>query len=304
MTDVVWSFHHRNWTGRLTRAVHEILPGSTLVQGDVSIADVVIDRLMVNQAGANFASEPERAAIARAIVTAREVVWMRNDYTSTHPKITSEAGTPFRACARERHRVGRPPLRIWSSVASRDETYVNWNVFASGPRRCAHSPTHAGLIYYTKYRPGREIYYDRYLSEPSCPVYLSRPDRGKSQYFRKFAHPNVHHLPPLHDVLGELGNYACSLYLEDTWSHDNYCSPASRFYEVMSTIGVMLFQPEAARTMASGGYQLRDDWIVSDGSQLTKDVDHLRTEQSGMISQIYEERERVSHQVRAMWEAL
>ncbi len=209
-------------------------------------------------------------SLASAVLRARRIVWVQQDYTIIPPKIESQGVSPFRAAFRERHEAGKPHMDFWTTCEdwarfTPSSLYVNWNALtfdeAYDPRviKERRSIIDPELLYYGSYRGGggkssRERYFDRYFREPHVLTVISSPAR---QFRERYTHPDVVHEEPMRDdFYAEIGSHALGLYIEDRMSHEHFHSPANRFYEMLSAGLPMVFQPEAESMMARAGYKI------------------------------------------------
>lgn len=236
--------------------------------------------IIVNGAYA-FVAEEVRAMLGRAIETARNLIWVQQDYTIIPPKPDGNAQSPFRAAFRRRHELGlevdywttcesfsRPGPTRSGHVAGGRSRYINWNVLTFDPTmeyvplgRRAHADS---LLYYgayrvllTKNKKDRAPYFRRYFGDPVTKTTISCLT---TKFEETFTSPNVTHVRNFAD-LRAIQQYGLGLYLEDQASHVEFHSSANRFYEMLSAGLGMVFQPEAARTMSKAGFEI-DDFLV------------------------------------------
>ncbi len=205
---------------------------------------------------------------AEAVRTAKRVVWIQNDYTIIPPKTEGEAESPFRVSFRERHAAGLPPIDYWSTVRGPNQsgaasTYVNWNcmTFDTDSDRGKldalrqKADRKDALVYFGAFRnnsgkSSRLKYFDRYFQKPGVPTFISSP----SDKFAE-AYPKCQHEEKVGgDLTPYLARHGAGLYIEDRKTHEVYCSPANRFYEMLSAGLPMLFQPESGTMMRKAGY--------------------------------------------------
>ena len=264
---------------------------------DDGIAAVPLDLLIVVNGAYGFSKH--LAALAEAVLRARRIVWVQNDYTIIPPKIQSEGVSPFRAAFRERHESGKPHMDFWTTCedwakftpASR---YVNWNALTFDedydPREIAKRRRHAAsnLLYYGSYRGGggkssRERYFDRYFLHPEVRTTISSPAK---QFRERYPDPRVVHKDPVREDFYEtLGTMGIGLYIEDRMSHERFHSPANRFYEMLSAGLPMVFQPECGSMMRRAGY----------------DPDPYTVQNARAVKIAMENRENIGKMQRAKW---
>lgn len=256
--------------------------------------------------------------LAQAIRTARRVIWVQNDYTIIIPKPTSQAASPFRAAFRERREAGLPDVDLWTTIRPRAKTtplsaYVNWNALTFTPlrrheRSYAHSCSEDTLLYYGSFRQNRVRYFDRFFARPRVKTVI------RTMAERKFAE---HFIPP-HDnllitaaipqdgFLGHLTAHGLGLYLEDRKSHEEFHSPANRFYEMLSAGLPMAFQEESAPQLRKAGFDV-SDYVVETPRQLKSMMLHRRMigqKQFKKWALYHDHYGEVAEQVRKAWRTL
>lgn len=230
-------------------------------EGD--IADKPLDTLIiVNGAFAFCKYLPQ---IGQAVLEARRVIWVQNDYTIIPPKDDGDAQTPFRRAFVLRREQRKQPTIFWSTcekwyALNRWSTWVNWNMLTFSEKydeRRIKQTRHAcgdDLLYYGSWREGtgksnRVPLFERYFRDPKVKTWISSP----SEKFRN-AYPKCEHMEPiLEDFYTELGCYGMGLYIEDRKSSEEFHSPANRFYEMLSAGLPMVFMPECGSMMRKAG---------------------------------------------------
>lgn len=241
---------------RIARFVSQTL--DIPVVDDDTIADERLDLLIiVNGAFAFCKYLPE---LGQAILGAKRLVWVQNDYTIIIPKAESGAESPFRKAFRNRREAGKPDADFWTTCedntrATKMSRYVNWNCLTYDDQKQSvieRRRANAGddLFYYGSFRVGRRKNFDRYFLAPRVPVTISSPSR-------KFmdAYPAARHEDPVRENFYEtLGTHGMGLYLEDKASHSNFHSPSNRLYEMFSAGLPILFQPECGSMLRKAGY--------------------------------------------------
>jgi hypothetical protein len=245
-------------------------------------ADGPLETLIIVGGAFGFAGSDILEHLALAIGQARDVIWVQNDYTVIPPKDDSGAVSPFRAAFRERYqRTGQPSVSFWTTCefmakpglsssghrCGARSAYVNWNALAMDDREVvpwAERSRKDSMIYYGSYRVGaspgaaasREKYFDRYFTEPAMKSVISSPSDKFGERYDK-----VHHEPKQLDLGAYLRDFGLGLYIEDKKSHDEFHSPANRFYEMLSAGLPMVFQPEARKMLMRAGYDI-DDYLA------------------------------------------
>lgn len=242
---------------------------------DDTIADEPLDLLIIVNGAYAFCKHLE--ALGKAIREADRVVWIQNDYTIIPPKHEGEAESPFRKAFVYRKESGFTPTAYWSTChqwsALQGSTYVNWNCLTFDAAAADESnvkrrrKTAGGdLFYYGSYRHGsgrssRKVYFDRYFTDPKVQVVISSPDKKFLEYQHR-APGKVTVVPKIDaDFYDEIGKHGAGLYIEDRKSHDEFHSPANRFYEMLSAGLPIIFQPEAQSMLHRAGYPI-SSWMA------------------------------------------
>lgn len=198
-------------------------------------------------------------ALAVAVLAAKRIIWVQNDYTIVPPKPTSKGESPFRKAFVERRLLGLPDIDYWSTCSAQASAtphshYVNWNSLTYQPTKAYTATINKGL-YYGAYRQHREAGFAKYLTSDFV---VSGPAKFAQHY-----HATV--IPKLAQAsfYKELGRYHFGLYIEDKQSHSNFHSPANRFYEMLSAGLPIYFQPEARRMLAEAGIDVSRYMLAS-----------------------------------------
>lgn len=239
---------------------------SAPILSDDQIAKTRLDLLVIVNGAYGFSKY--LADLAVAVLAARRIVWIQNDYTIIPPKIESQGVSPFRAAFRERHEQGLPHMDFWTTCADWEKftpssRYVNWNALTFDPEYSPkviaerRSSAKSNLLYYGSFRGGggkssRQVYFDRYFMRPEVHTIISSPAR---QFRERYVDEKIQHEDAIRDdFFGRLGTSGMGLYIEDRMSHERFHSPANRFYEMLSAGLPMVFQPECGTMMRRAGY--------------------------------------------------
>jgi hypothetical protein len=227
--------------------------------------------------------------LARMVVRAERIVWVQNDYTIIPPRFTSEGGSPFRAAFRKRHRRGLPPIEIWSTCEAPKfsegwgrRRYVNWNALTYAPLPWKKRAPHNGdLFYYGSYRKDRKDAFDRYLWSPrGYAVTLNVPRTGPwENYYRRGC--TIEEADTNIDLREECARHGLGLYIEDRRSHKEFCSPANRFYEMLSAHLPMVFDKPTSVQLRRANLEV-GPWAVRDVTDIRyclRHRDEIRVEQ-------------------------
>jgi len=247
---------------RIARFLEQYLDAPLIWTKDIGDHDKLDTLVIVNGA---YGFSPCLSELARAILGARRVVWVQNDYTIIPPKDNGDATSPFRKAFITRRERGDVPVSFWSTCHKWSERpgsyYVNWNMLTFDEnydektiRNRRKSAGHS-LFYYGSFRDGsgkssRVPLFDRYFREPKVPTVISSPvDKFANRY------PKCAHLGAItENFYDALGTKGLGLYIEDRKSSEEFHSPANRFYEMLSAGLPMVFSPECGSMLRKAGY--------------------------------------------------
>lgn len=249
--------------------------------------------------------------LSRAILRAKKIVWVQQDYTVVPPINDGSATSPFRRAFVERRERGLDHLHLWSTVTEKITTplghYCNWNCLtlddandATVAARRRRAP--GDLLYYGSYRAGRVRDFDRFLETPRVPTVISSPSR---KFEERYQHHLVTHAPKIEeDFYDFLGKHGMGLYVEDRWSHSHFCSPANRFYEMLSAGLPMVFQPECGSMLRRAGYD-PEPYYAESARHVPKLMDRRDSvgseQREKWLPHAREERQRLDDQVMEAW---
>jgi hypothetical protein len=224
-------------------------------------ADVLI---LINGA---FAFCGHLEALAQAILNAKRIIWVMNDYSIVPPINNGKATSPFRRAFVVRREKGKSHLDYWTTCAKEStatplSSYVNWNCLSMRERQKPKSyVTYDDLVYYGSFRTGRQKYFDALFKDPQIPITISSPSK---KFEETYPNPYIRHLGAETDNLIEwLSQHGLGLYLEDRKSHLEFHSPPNRFYEMLSAGLPMIFPEESGFTLRRAGYAIIDRHIFS-----------------------------------------
>jgi hypothetical protein len=205
--------------------------------------------------------------LSRAILGAKHVIWVQNDYTIIPPRTDGDAASPFRKAFVTRKQRGQESTIFWSTCEKWYERpgshYVNWNqltfdqdydekVIAKRRKRATDT-----LFYYGSFRDGsgkssRVPLFDRYFRDPSVNVVISSP---VDKFAKRYESPRILTVPAMtKDFYATIGSHGLGLYIEDRKSSEEYHSPANRFYEMLSAGLPMVFMPESGSMLRKAGF--------------------------------------------------
>ena len=212
--------------------------------------------------------------LSLAILGAKRIVWIQNDYTIVPPINNGQATSPFRKAFVARRVLGKPHLEYWTtcekeSKATELSTYINWNSLSVRAKPLPANVNENDLAYFGSYRNGRIKAFERYFDNPKCPITISSPSK---KFAERFRHAFIKHMGTVGDLSKWLSERGLGLYLEDRKSHNEYHSPPNRFYEMLSAGLPMIFEQEAGMTLRRAGYN-PEKYSVSNSLQAARMMD-------------------------------
>lgn len=226
-----------------------------------------LDALLIVNGAYAFCKHLE--PLSRAILGARRIIWIQQDYSIVPPICDGQATSPFRRAFVERREKGRSHLEYWTtcekeSKATTLSRYLNWNCLTFSAVQHRLSDDARDLFYYGSFRAGRAKAFDRFFLNSQVDVTISSPTSRFQQRYDK-----ARHLGKIDDLSLELSRHGLGLYLEDRLSHSNFHSPPNRFYEMLSAGLPMVFQEEAGYTLRRAGYD-PSSFTVSNSSAVAR----------------------------------
>ncbi len=299
---------------KMTRYISNVL--DLPIYGDVDVEEV--DGVIIYVNGPNAWNHKATAALAKAMINCKTVVFAENDYAITRPRLVSTAKDLFGSAWWRRAETGRPPAVFWTTVRSNagqrglhPQSYVNWNAltmrydFTPMSRKKAS----ADLLYYGSYRPRRRQAFERYLVDAAVLVTVA----SKSSQFEELygdevpGNVNLQDAIPEGSLYEELTRHGLGLYIEDDRSHREFHSPANRFYEMLSAGLPMVFQPECAAMLSQAGFDVKP-YVVEDGGDLMEAALRDRVKIAARQRRDWYDGHRfdleLKKQVKAAWKAL
>jgi hypothetical protein len=189
-------------------------------------------------------------AIAEAVRTAKNVIWVQNDYTLPPPKAQSDAQSPFRKAFADRKLVPH----YWTTceqnaAATPKSAWVNWNCLAYNPSAPRATLLSDVTIYYGAYREGRSHSFDAMIKmSKDLNLFIS----STSDKF-----PEKLRTPPFRgDLYDSLAQFGMGVYAQDKKSINGRHSPATRFYEMLSVGLPIAFMTDCVETLRHYGYDV------------------------------------------------
>jgi hypothetical protein len=221
---------------------------------DDSVASEDLDTLIIVAGGAVFC--PYRDAVGRAALRSERIIFCQNDYQSRLPGPVSRAQTMYRKAFRLRAKRGMRSPDSWSIVEDHakrtpSSRQINWNMLTWRPT-FDWRPGGDALLYYGSWRRNRIPTFDSWFGKPYRPTrVLNNSGRFAARY------PRCQHGESSYTSLPiELRVAGLGLYIQDPVSHEQFESPACRFYEMLGAGLPMIFQPECVPMMERAGYDI------------------------------------------------
>jgi hypothetical protein len=191
-----------------------------------------------------------------AILGAKRIVWVQQDYSIVPPINNGQAQSPFRRAFVERKEQGKSHLDFWTTCLKESTTtplsaLINWNCLSMLKKPLISFASHDDIGYYGSYRVGRRKAFDRFFKNPLSKIIISSPSK---KFQELYSSANIKHVGVQDDLLKWLSERGLGLYLEDQKSHREYHSPPNRFYEMLSAGLPMVFEEGAGPTLRRMGY--------------------------------------------------
>ena len=134
-------------------------------------------------------------------------------------------------------------------------------------------------IYYGTYRPGRRLYFQKYLQDNF--IYLSSSAKNIKKY-KFLAGTDAIWCDKLNWEKGKesLNLFKYSLYIEDEHTHKNYNYLANRFYECLMCNVVQFFDINCKNTIEQSGIEFDNYFYVSNLEELKEKIKNDNFEKS------------------------
>src|SRR5262245_13929410 len=120
--------------------------------------------------------------LSHAILQAKRIVWIQNDYTIVPPINNGQATSPFRKAFVTRREEGKSHLELWStcekeSKATMFSAYTNWNCLSMLDKPIPKSSHAFDIAYYGSFRKDRKQLFDFYFKNPKTMFTISSPSK-------------------------------------------------------------------------------------------------------------------------------
>lgn len=217
-----------------------------------------------------YASKHEE--IASLVSKAKRVVWLNNDYTCPCPSTRNpKPQSPIRKAFGER----KDHVIYWSNrpasvYKKRGDQYVNWNMLSYIPINGIRK-SREDCVYYGSYRKGREESFGRYMSGAPGELVVATSTRTAKKF--QVLDESLRIRKSLMPLIKELSSFMASLYLEDDDTHENYHSPANRFYEAVAAGTILFIDRRCLDTFNQAGIEVEESWIVDGATSLEEAMD-------------------------------
>lgn len=188
---------------------------------------------------------------------AKKVIWVQNDYNIAIPS-PIQKGCEFHG--------------IFTTIPDQQDMaglqYVNWNQLTYRP--CVGSGAKVpGLFYHGAYRKGREADFIKYFNDAPYPVTVSTTVKGLQGFKAHCKGKGFRVVPPIASI-SDICAYDAALYIEDADSHEQYHSPANRFYEYLSAGVPIFFDRACSATFKRYGLKGFGDYSVRNAGELNQ----------------------------------
>lgn len=219
-----------------------------------------------------------REELADAVFHAGTLVFAQNDYTIYPPSQVNKVMRE-RGWTNEKGHV--VPPYTWTTIPRKmrreTDVYVNWNALTFRPPRKRFGRDRSnGLFYFGAYRQGRHETFMKYLSTVGGLTISASAVAGK-----KFSEhlPEALVVPPRENIIETCSHYRYGLYIHDEYSTKHFCSPANRFYEMLSAGMVIFVAEECVDTLKKAGYDVPPEQVVMTSGDLASRISAMNRSQ-------------------------
>jgi hypothetical protein len=255
--------------------------------------------------------------LATAILGAKRIIWIMNDYSIVPPINNGSATSPFRKAFVTRKSQNKPHLDFWSACEYESKltplsTYVNWPSLSMQKKVLRGKAKHDDVVYFGSYRKGgspgskgsRVNSFDIYFKNPRYNLTISSPDKKFQEIYKS---PRILHVGKQDDLVNWLGERGLGLYLQDDYSNRNYHSPGDRFYEMLSAGLPMVFHQATGMTLRKAGFEI-DNYVVNKSLDVARKLDTrnvIAKEQHGLwFEKANKQREELPAVIKTAWKKL
>jgi hypothetical protein len=180
-----------------------------------------------------------RKEIELLCANAREVIWIGNDYM----------------CKLPTNLKGKSNLRRIAQYDNFDgisnHKLVDFNklLFFDGAKRAYRN---AGMFYYGAFRQNRIDNFKKWFSQSEVPVHISTSQKNSGNFAAINRNAKIYKANG--DIKKFIHFFQSSIYIEDKVSSKIQYTPANRFYEVIGSKVLLLYDIQAKNTLSRAGY--------------------------------------------------
>jgi hypothetical protein len=211
-----------------------------------------------------------RKEIEEICKKAKEVIWIGNDYMCKIPSFLKK-GTNFRRIAQYEN---------FDKIQKHQLLDFNKLLHFNGLKR---NYKHRGLFYYGAFRENRIESFKKWFSQSCVDIHISTAAKNAKDF------ATINSRAKIYKAHGDIKNFIhffqSSIYIEDKVSDKIQYTPANRFYEVIGSKVLLLYDIQAKRTLSKAGYW-DDDFCVSSPEEYAKKIlnsERLREKQIEMF---------------------
>jgi hypothetical protein len=195
-----------------------------------------------------------------------KLFYISNEYNLGEPRtlwMSAKTGRKYNVIANHSHIASKIVMKyvdnwhilnINSLIYDPKKEKENYNIFDFERKEC---------IYYGSFRKDRSVYFKKYLNQN---ILLST----HSKNINKFMGIGVTSVIQNRIDWSKEGllPYKYSLYMEDEKTHTHYNFLANRFYEALNYNCIPIFTKECEKTVELSGYNISDEYFISDSSEI------------------------------------
>lgn len=170
---------------------------------------------------------------------AKEVVWIGNDYM----------------CKLPTHLKGKANVRRiaqydnFDSINNHKTVDFNKLLFFDGAKKAYRND---GMFYYGAFRQNRIESFKKWFSQNEVPVHISTSQKNSKDF--AFLNRNAKIYKANGDIKNFIHFFQSSIYIEDKVPAKIQYTPANRFYEVIGSKVLLLYDIQAKNTLSRAGY--------------------------------------------------
>lgn len=167
---------------------------------------------------------------------------------------------------------------------------INLNALCVDPKPVSQFPFKVTnkILYYGSFRKGRIKYFNKYFNSGKVTI------SSHISNFEKFQTVGVDRkrfIPRINWKKNDMASYVYSLYIEDEKTHTHYNHLANRFYEAINNGIIPIFDESCRDTIEKSGYDIGDEYIISDPSDLDEIFKNPPPFKEDWVTQATQERE-------------